>query len=74
MTEKENQIKNLLDYNLRKLREISFNTCKVRCLEIDSIASEDLAKRYIENHVEQYKDEDEKELLQAFFNKYSITK
>ena len=70
--ERQDHIKNLFDYNDAKLRSISFNHCKIDCLKIIDEPSQKLAEEQIQKHFDKYQDEDEKDLLMTFFNKYKI--
>lgn len=65
--DKQNQIKNLQDYNAVKERGIQFNNIKIMILNNEG---EQVIQEYIERHFNKYQDEDEVSLLNTFFNKY----
>jgi len=69
--EKHQQIKNLLDYNEAKLRQVSFNNVKISILQMKE-GDENSVERLIHNHFLTYQDEEEKQLLIAFFNTHKI--
>jgi hypothetical protein len=68
MENKNEKIKNLTEYNERKLREVSFNNVKIMVLKMKDSSGEKVVNQYIEKHFEQYQDEDEKQLLITFLN------
>lgn len=65
--EKQNQIKNLQDYNNGYQQKIQFNNIKIMILNNEG---EQVIQEYIDKHFEKYQDEGEVSLLNTFFNKY----
>jgi len=66
--DRQEQIKNLEDYNKVKLRQIQFNNIKIMVLKG---CDKDHVTEEITKHFYEYEDEDEKQLLLTFLNKHA---